>query len=335
MEKAMRVSFLGCGAWGLALANHLYAKGYDVILWEHQEDRSQRLQTQREDPERLPGIKIEPGVRITSQLEDLFPTDYLVFAVPSHTVREVARKVAPFEPRKVISVVKGLEIQSLKRMSEVITEELGPQIQFAVLSGPTIAIEVARGLPTTAVVASEDINFRYETQILFHSERFRVYTSADVIGVELGGSLKNVIAIAAGAVDGLGLGANTKGALITRGLAEMMRLGVKLGASPVTFSGLSGLGDLVTTCFSKNSRNRYVGEQIGKGRTLDEILSEMVMIAEGVKTSEAAYRLSTREGVEMPITSMVRLVLRGEIDPKEAVKELLSRTPKDEHYGIT
>ena len=330
----MKISFLGCGAWGLTLANLLTESGHSVIMWEHRPERAEILKKERRDPHRLPGVEISPEIKITTEIADLFPTNILVFAVPSHTVREVARKVKEFKPQKLLSVVKGLEISTQKRMSEVIKEELGDEIKIAVLSGPNIAIEIARGYPTTTVVASKDLNFRYEVQYTFHTKRFRVYTSDDVVGVELGGSLKNIIAIAAGAVDGLGFGANTKGALITRGLAEIMRLGVKLGASPVTFSGLSGLGDLVTTCFSEYSRNRHIGEELGRGRNIDEILAEMEMVAEGVKTTEAAYRLSTRYGVEMPITAMVRLVLAGKIKPIEAVEELFSRQPKDEYYGI-
>ncbi len=330
----MKVSFLGAGAWGLTLGNHLWRKGYDVVLWEHRPSRANKLQQEREDPQRLPGIRFEAGVRITARIEDLFPTDYLVFAVPSHAVRSVARRVAEFQPQKVISVVKGLEVETLKRMSEVLTEVLGTGFQYAVLSGPSIAIEVARELPTTVVVASRDVNFRYEVQQLFHTRHFRIYTSADVVGVELGGALKNVIALAAGVVDGLELGMNAKGALLTRGLAEIMRLGVKLGANPVTFSGLSGMGDLLTTSFSLHSRNRYVGEQLGRGRPLQDILNEMVMVAEGVKTTEAAYQLAVREGVEMPITQAVRRVLRGEITPLEATAELMKRMPKPEHYGV-
>lgn len=330
----MKISFLGCGAWGLTLANLLTEFGHTVTMWEHRPVRAEMLKKERLDPHRLPGIQISPKIKITTEIYNLFPTDLLVFAVPSHTVREVARKVKSFKPKKVLSVVKGLEISTQKRMSEVVKEELGNKIKVAVLSGPNIAIEIARGYPTTTVVASEDLDFRYEIQYTFHTKRFRVYTSDDVVGVELGGSLKNIIAIAAGAVDGLGFGANTKGALITRGLAEIMRLGVKLGASPVTFSGLSGLGDLVTTCFSEYSRNRHIGEELGKGRNINEILNEMEMVAEGVKTTEAAYILSTRFGVEMPITTMVRLVLTEKLSPMKAVAELFSRQPKDEYYGI-
>jgi len=331
----MKMAILGAGSWGITLGILLHRKDYNVILYEHREEKAEYLERRREDPGRLPGVRIPDEVHITSRLSELFPADFLIFAVPSQTVREVARKVRDFKPSKVISAVKGIELGSLKRMSEVLGEELGEDVRIAALSGPSIAVEVLRGDPTSVVVASEDAEYAKEVQLLFHSGRFRVYRSTDIVGVELGGAFKNIIAIGAGAVDGMGFGVNSKGALITRGLAEIMRLGVKMGADPLTFSGLAGVGDLITTCFSKNSRNRHVGEELGRGRKIDEILAEISSVAEGVKTAEAACILSEKLGVEMPLTQAIRNLIAGEMDRYELLRGLMEREPKEEIYWTT
>ncbi len=328
----MRVGFLGAGSWGITLANLLVQKGVKTILWEHRYDRFKRLQEGRRDPVRFGDFVFPDGMDFTNNVDDVLEVDLLVFAVPSQSVRETARKIKGKPvPKSVLSVVKGIEISTLKRISEVISEELR-DVQIAVLSGPSIAREVLRKLPTSVVVASEDLSFAEDIQKLFNTNRFRVYRWFDVKGVELGGALKNVIAIAAGAVDSLNLGANAKGALITRGIAEITRLGLALGADVRTFAGLSGIGDLITTCFSKFSRNRYVGEQLGLGKKIDEILDSMVEVAEGVYTTEAAYRLSQKYEVSMPITEAVYRILKGKFTPIEAMDWLLSRELKLEHY---
>jgi glycerol-3-phosphate dehydrogenase (NAD(P)+) len=256
----------------------------------------------------------------------------VVFATPSQHLREVLRKVKrhEFSDRAVfLSVTKGIEVGSLMRMSEVIHDELG-NIRFAVLSGPTIAHEVALGIPSAAVIASHDARLRRELQNIFMTPRFRVYTNPDVVGVELGGSLKNVIAIACGISDGLEFGTNGKAAILSRGLAEISRLGHAMGANINTFSGISGLGDLVTTCISPYSRNRFIGEQIGKGRPLKKAESRMQMVAEGVPTAKSAYALSIKYKVDMPITRQVYAVLYKGKSPQKAVKDLMERERKEE-----
>lgn len=329
-----RFCVLGGGSWGLTLANHLAGKGHHVTVWVRRPEKARSLSINRSDPQRLPGIELSPEIRFTSDMsEALDGAELLLFVVPSQAMREVARKVANVGrfPKRIVSATKGIEIETGMRMSQVIREELG-DVEVAVISGPSIALEVARGLPTSVVAASENQDYAREVQMLFHSPTFRVYTSDDVIGVELGGALKNIVAIAAGISDGLGFGANTKGALLTRGLAEIMRLGIHLGARPVTFAGLSGMGDLITTSFSKHSRNRYVGEELGKGRSIDEILSGMTMVAEGVPTAEAVHRLAGRIGVDMPLTEAVLMIIRGEWTPQEAIHRLTQREPKPEYY---
>jgi len=328
----MIVGFLGAGSWGITLANLLVKKGVKTVLWEHREERCKKLKETRRDEARFGDFSFPEEMDFTSHMEDVLESDLLVFAVPSQTVRETAKKVKKYTyPRRILSVVKGIEISTLKRISEVITEELG-DVEVSVLSGPSIAREVLRELPTSVVVASENIGFAEEIQKLFNTHRFRVYRWFDVKGVELGGALKNVIAIAAGAVDSLKLGANAKGALITRGIAEITRLGLALGADVRTFAGLSGIGDLITTCFSKHSRNRYVGEKLGEGYKIKEILESMIEVAEGVYTTEAAFKLSRKYEVSMPITEAVYRILHNEFTPMEALDWLMSRELKLEHY---
>jgi len=257
--------------------------------------------------------------------------DLVVLAVPSHFMRQVVRRLKGFDMADpiVLSVAKGIENETLMRMSEVIAEEINPA-KVAVLSGPSHAEEVAQGIPTTVVVSSSDDWVAKDVQGIFMSERFRVYTSPDVIGVELGGALKNIIAIAAGISDGLRFGANTKAALLTRGMVEITRLGAKMGADPATFKGLSGIGDLITTCISPYGRNRRVGELIARGKRLDQILGEMEMVAEGIRTTKSAWALAQKHQVEMPITREIYLVLYQGKDPRRAVSDLMMREPKPE-----
>lgn len=328
----MRIAILGDGGWGTTLALLLSRKGYPVTLWGAFRDYSRAMARSRLNPKFLPGVRIPAKVEITSDLKiALNGKGLIVLAVPSQYTRQILKKVkGNFNSSAIfLSVTKGIETSSLKRISEIVHEELGP-VKLAVLSGPTIAREVAKGVPTAAVVASHNMKIRKFLQNVFNTENFRVYTNADIIGVELGGSLKNVIAIACGVSDGLGFGTNTKAAILARGLAEISRLGKAMGAELGTFSGISGLGDLVTTCISKESRNRFVGEQIGRGKTLEEIHKHMQMVAEGVPTASSAYALSKKYKVEMPITKEVYGLLYKNKSPLQAVRDLMTRKSKEE-----
>lgn len=329
----INIAIIGDGGWGTTLAILLSKKNYQVSLWGVFPEYVRQLKKKRINTKFLPRVKIPAEIEITDNLEDAIRGKKLiVLAVPSQYLRSVLRKIKKLDyPRGAIylNVTKGIEIGSLKRMSEIIREELMIS-RIAVLSGPTIAHEVALGVPTTAVIASGDKNISKYLQNVFMTARFRVYTNDDVCGVELGGSLKNVIAIACGVSDGLGFGANTKAALLARGLAEISRLGSVMGAKPDTFSGISGLGDLVTTCISTHSRNRMVGEQIGKGVSLRLIREKMQMVAEGVPTAKSAYELSLKYKIDMPITKEVYLVLYRNKSPHQAVKDLMTRKMKEE-----
>lgn len=332
MATSRRVSVIGDGGWGTCLAILLAEQGHRVTLWGAFPDYITQVQKTHENVKFLPGVSIPPSVRLTADLQQaLDGPELAVVAVPSQYLRKVLERcvAAPWKQMPVVSVVKGIDPETLLRMSELIRDVV-PVRRLAVLSGPSISYEVARGVPTTVVAASEDGSLAKEVQTLFTTERFRVYTSADVIGVELGGALKNVVAIACGASDGLGFGSNTKAALATRGLVEMARLGAALGAKQETFSGLSGLGDLITTCFSSHSRNRSVGEQLSKGLPISEVTRGMEQVAEGVPTAKSGYTLSRRHGVEMPITAAVYQVLYEGKPPKEAVRDLMLREPKPE-----
>ncbi len=327
------IAVLGDGGWGTTLAVLLSRKGYRLTLWSAFSDYAAHLDRKRVNTRFLPGVKIPRGIVITSSLKDALRNKQIVIlAVPSEHLRKVLKKIRKLDyPRDVlyVSVSKGIEVGTLKRMSQVIHEELGA-VKLAVLSGPTIAHEVARGIPTTAVITSSDEHIRKYLQSVFMTDRFRIYTNYDVIGVELGGSLKNIIAIACGISDGLGFGTNAKAAILSRGLAEIARLGSVMGANSATFSGISGLGDLVTTCISTHSRNRYVGEQIGKGKTVNEVLKGFKMVAEGVPTAKSAYALSIRYKIDMPITQEVYRVLYKNKPPLKAVKDLMTREGKEE-----
>ena len=330
----INIAILGAGNWGTTLAVMLAGRGHSVRLWEYRPELARDLERKRENAVFLPGVVLPDGVRATSDLEAaLAGAGACLLAVPSQTVREVCLKTFPVvgHDMLVISCVKGLEHGSLLRMSQVIGESLsGKSPRLAALSGPNIASEIARGMPATAVVAGDGPDSARDAQRLLHSPKYRVYTSPDLAGVELGGALKNVIAIAAGMVDGLGFGANTKGALLTRGLAEITRLGQAMGARSETFFGLSGLGDLAATCMSRQSRNWQVGHAVGLGGGLEEVLGGMTMVAEGVPTTESAQKLSENHGVEMPITNAVHQILFGGKNPKSAIAELMAREARAE-----
>ncbi|MGQ9559364.1 MAG: NAD(P)H-dependent glycerol-3-phosphate dehydrogenase [Candidatus Oleimicrobiaceae bacterium] len=337
--QPLTVGIIGAGGWGTALAILLHGNGHQVRMWEFRPEVAKELATKRENRQLLPGVRIPEGILITADLEQVArEAELVVVAVPSHTMREVARRLRPLAAMAtalVVSATKGIENGSLMRMTEVLLEEI-PQLdakRLVALSGPSHAEEVSRGISTAVVCACPCEEGARLAQRTFMSKAFRVYTSADVIGVELGGALKNVIAIAAGICDGAGFGDNTKAALQPRGLVEIVRLGVKLGANPLTFAGLTGMGDLIVTCMSKYSRNRYLGEQIGKGRTLQQVLGEMVMVAEGVRTTRSAYELSQRHNVEMPITQEVYRILFEGKDPRTALEDLMTRDAKTEAWG--
>lgn len=329
----MRIAVLGDGGWGTTLALLLHNKGNKVTIWGAFEDYVSRLNKKRVNDRFLPGVNIPRKIEITHNLKKTVQdSELIVFAVPSQFLRGVLKKIKACDYNRnamYLSVTKGIEVGTLKRMSQVIHEELG-NVLLAVLSGPTIAHEVVSGIPTVAVIASSDARLRKRLQNILMSERFRIYTNDDVIGVELGGSLKNVIAIACGISDGLGFGTNTKAAILCRGLVEISRLGITMGAKKETFSGISGLGDLVTTCISPYSRNRFVGEQIGKGKSIRKIKSGMQMIAEGVPTAASSYKLSLNYKVDMPITKEVYSILYKNKSPLKAFKDLMGREKKEE-----
>ncbi len=335
---SIRVGILGAGGWGTALALALDYNHHDVTLWEFNPEAAAALRQKRENTIFLPGIPIPETIHITHELEQAVrDMDYLVIALPTHVVREVTSGIAGMisEETVWISGSKGIENTSWKRNSEVLKETVNglADEHVVVLSGPSHAEELARRNPTVVVAASTSEETSRRVQEIFMSPFFRLYTSSDVTGVELGGALKNVIAIAAGIIDGLGLGDNLKAALINRGLVEMTRLGTSLGANPLTFAGLSGMGDLIVTCTSRHSRNRYVGEEIGKGRTLEDIMQSMVMVAEGVRTTRSAYILANLYRADMPITHEVYQVLFENKDPSKAVTDLMTRDAKAEDWG--
>lgn len=339
MDKRVgKIAVLGAGSWGIAIGNLLFENGHKVKLWEFNPDDYQILLEHRTHPKKLPEARIPENILITNVLnEAIADTEYIVLAVPSQNVRKVCENLKPIlrGSPNFINLAKGVEIGSLLRVSEVVGEVIPgfDQNRFAVLSGPSHAEEVTKDMPTSVVTASVNPALAESVQRLFSNKTFRVYRSSDLNGVELGGSLKNIIAIASGILHGLGFGDNTSGALITRGLAEITRLGVRLGADAETFAGLSGIGDLIATCLSKHSRNRYVGEQIGRGEKLEKILDSMIMVAEGVYTCQSAQELSEKYQVEMPITNEVYKVLFKNKSPKEAVTDLMTRSLKKEVWN--
>ena len=331
MSKFRKILVIGDGGWGTTLAILLFRKGFQVTLWSAFKDYAKVLDKKRININFLKGIEIPKGIRITADFGDAFPADLVILAVPSSYLRDVLLKGFMFYSKgtPVVSVVKGIENKSLLRMSEVIGE-VWKSSHLAVLSGPTIAQEVAKGIPTTAVISSRNNEFMGAAQDIFMTPYFRIYTNVDVIGVELAGSLKNIIAIACGISDGLRFGTNTKAAILSRGLVEMARLGEAMGANKETFNGIAGLGDLVTTCFNSLSRNHFVGEKIGEGKSLKEILHSMKMVAEGVPTAKSAYLLGKKFGVDMPITNEIYQVLFKNKSPKAAVNHLMLRQKKAE-----
>ena len=336
----MNIGILGAGSWSIALSALLDRNGHKVKLWEFNEKEAQLLREKREHPIKLPNVKIPESIEITTNAGDLFnDCEYIVVAVPAQFVRatmQTLKKEIPLEKIDLIHgwiiVSKGIEIGSGAILTEVITEEI-PLItmdKLVVLSGPSHAEEVARKIPTAVVAASTNGNLAQEIQLMFSNAVFRVYTSDDIIGVELAGSVKNVIALAAGICDGLGFGDNTKGALLTRGMVEMIRLGKKMGADEHTFNGLTGFGDLITTCCSKHSRNRNFGELIAKGLSIEEALSKMTMVAEGVTTAKSLFELSQKMGIEMPITTEIYNTIYKGKSPHDAIVDLMTRELKPE-----
>ncbi|OGX39657.1 MAG: glycerol-3-phosphate dehydrogenase [Omnitrophica WOR_2 bacterium RIFCSPHIGHO2_02_FULL_50_17] len=334
IRKIQHIAVIGDGGWGTTLAVYLAQKGYAVSLWGPFPEYVRQMRQNRYNPRFLPGIRLPQTVEVVDCLEaSLEKGDLIVFAVPSKYALKVMTRIqktrVPLSHKAFLSVTKGIETTKLMRMSEMIHQRLG-NLHLAVLSGPTIAMEVAKGIPSTAVVASRDVQLAKTIQAVFNSQSFRIYTNTDITGVELGGSIKNIIAIACGVCDGLGLGTNTKAAIMTRGLAEMARLGKVMGAKVKTFWGLTGLGDLVTTCMNAQSRNRYVGEQLGLGKPIRTIVGSMEMVAEGVETVKAVYRLSQKYKVPMPITHEVYQIIYKHKKPKLALTDLMTRKMKPE-----
>ena len=328
------IGVLGSGSWGTALAVHLAGIGHEVKLWARDPSLAREMAGARQNAAYLAGIPFPASLRPTHDIADAVDgARFLVMAVPSHGLRSVARAAAPFAAGDavVVSAAKGLEVGSLLRMSEVIRAEMPDGGDVVVLSGPSFAIELARQLPTAMVAAATSTTAVEQVQSSFRSPALRLYGSSDVVGVEIGGALKNTIAIAAGVVEGLGLGHNALAALITRGLAELSRLAEPMGAQRDTLSGLAGLGDLVLTCTGGLSRNRQVGIELARGRSLPDILSHMKMVAEGVRTTEAALALGARYGVELPITEQMAEVLAGHKDAPSAIRDLMNRRQKLEH----
>ncbi len=330
------IGVIGAGSWGTALALLLYHNGHKVTLWSALEDEVTLLRTKRENPDKLPGVKLPEDMPVTSDLKEAVEgMDMLVLAVPSPFVRSTAQrmKILVSQDQVIVNVAKGIEEASLMTLSQVIQEEI-PQARIAVMSGPSHAEEVGKGIPTTIVVGARSRKTAEYVQGLFMSEVFRVYTSPDVLGIELGAALKNVVALAAGIADGLGYGDNTKAALITRGIAEIARLGTAMGGKVETFAGLSGIGDLIVTCASMHSRNRRAGILIGKGSSYEEAMQEVKMVVEGVHCARAALLLAGKYQVSLPIIEQVNEVLFHGKRADEAVRDLMLRDKKIENSDI-
>ena len=330
------VGVMGAGSWGTALALLLHSNGHQVTVWSINEEEVEMLSKEREHKSKLPGVKIPEDMVFTSDMETAIKEkDFLVLAVPSAFTRGTARKMKPFvgERQIIVDVAKGIEEDTLMTLSRQIEEEI-PQADVAVLSGPSHAEEVGRGLPTAVVIGAKTEETARYLQEMFMNHVFRVYISSDMLGMELGGALKNVIALAAGIADGMGYGDNTKAALITRGIAEIARLGVKMGGALESFTGLTGIGDLIVTCASVHSRNRKAGYLMGQGKTMEEAMAEVKMVVEGVYSAKAAAKLGKKYGVALPIVDKVNEVLFEGKDPKEAVDELMLRDSKAEHSAL-
>lgn len=327
-----KVSVLGAGSWGTALALVLARNGNEVSLWTIKEYQRDEINKNKTNNTYLPGVRIHENINCTCDIkESVLNSEAIILAVPSQAIRSVCKQIKPYvnENQILVNVAKGLERETGLRISQVVDSEIN-NAKFAVLSGPSHAEEVALNLPTVITVASSDINIATHIQDLFNNESFRVYTNTDLIGVELGGTLKNIIAFGAGICDGLGYGDNTKAGLITRGLSEIKRLGTALGADPSTFSGLSGIGDLIVTCTSQHSRNRKAGMLIGQGYNLQDTLDEVQMVVEGIVATEIAYKVALENNVEMPITEAIFNVLYKNIPARESIIELMSRDSKSE-----
>ena len=332
---SMQVAVIGGGSWGTTVA-HLCAKNVPTTLWARREDVAVEVRDQHRNSAYLKDYDLTPALHATASLEEAVQAaDHLVMGVPSHGMRETAKELAPFlRPWvPVVSLSKGLEQGTLLRMTEVLAEEL-PGHPHGVLTGPNLAKEILAGDAAASVIAMEDTTIAEALQEVFSTDLFRVYTNHDVVGCEVAGALKNVIAIASGMADGLGTGDNTRAAVITRGLAELSRLGCAMGGEPQTFAGLAGMGDLIATCISTQSRNRYVGEQLGKGRKIDEIIDEMSMVAEGVKTSKVVMELGERHGVDLPIAASVYGVVHQGMPATDAYRGLLGRNVRSEMHGM-
>ncbi len=328
-----KVSVLGSGSWGTAMAMCLANNGHDILLWARNEEAVNELSKTHINQKYLPDVVLPENIKYTSDIAlCASEADVIIVATPSHTVRQVCNGIAPFikEGQIVVSISKGFDTEKYNRLSQVISEEI-PNCVVAAMSGPSHAEEVVKKLPTTNVVACEDIEVAKYIQRIFNSEHFRIYTTDDIIGVELGGALKNVIALCAGISDGLGYGDNTKAALMTRGMAEIIRLGVAMGARYQTFTGLSGIGDLIVTCTSMHSRNRCAGILIGQGKTPEEAQKEVKMVVEGVKTAKAVNYLAKKYGVEMPISKTAYDVLFNGKSVRESVSALMNRAMKSEN----
>ncbi len=331
-----KISVLGAGSWGTALAVVLHKNGHEVTIWSIAQDEIDMLKKEREHKDKLPGVKIAEEIGLTTDLkEEVSGRDMLVVAVPSPYIRSTAKSMAPYveDGQLLVSVAKGIEEGTLMTLSAILEQEI-PQAEVAVLCGPSHAEEVGIGLPTTLVAGAKRKETAELVQSTFMNEVLRIYTSPDVLGMELGASLKNVIALAAGMADGLGYGDNTKAALITRGISEIGRLALKMGAKYETLSGLTGIGDLIVTCASKHSRNRKAGMLIGEGYTMEEAMKEVKMVVEGVYSAKAAMELSAKYDVSMPIIEQVNEVLFDGKSAKEAVMDLMLRDKKPEHDDL-
>lgn len=331
-----KVGILGAGSWGTALALLLHKNGHDVRVWSIDAGEVEMLKREREHKSKLPGVKLPEDMEFTTDMESAVKEkDFLVLAVPSTFTRGTARKMSPYvgEGQIIVDVAKGIEEDTLMTLSQQIESEI-PQADVAVLSGPSHAEEVGRGLPTTVVIGAKSKKTADYLQEMFMNEVFRVYTSPDRLGMELGGSLKNVIALAAGIADGMGYGDNTKAALITRGIAEIARLGVKMGGALESFTGLTGIGDLIVTCASVHSRNRKAGYLMGQGKSMQEAMDEVQMVVEGVYSAKAAVKLGKKYGVALPIIDKVNEVLFEGKNPKEAVNELMLRDSRAENMAL-
>ena len=329
-----QITFLGGGSFGIALAVMLAKKGYQINVWDRKESVIYDINIKRENIKYLPNVIIPENVKAYASMEQaILNSNYLVLAVPSHAIRSMSHELSKFinTNQCIISIAKGIEEETQNRLSEVIEEEL-PNNPIVILSGPSHAEEVACDIPTTVVVTSKNMEFAEKIQDIFMTNKFRVYTNEDIIGVEIGGAVKNIIALAAGIGDGIGYGDNAKAALMTRGMSEIVKIGTKLGGKRETFFGLTGMGDLIVTCTSMHSRNRRAGILIGKGMTTDEATKEVGMVVEGIKACKAFYQLKEKIGVSMPITDVLYKVLFQGKDPEYGVHELMSRSKKDETY---